>query len=127
MNSACPRPPAIPQIIQGEDKTLVVNLTRQSNGAPFDLTNITAIVAGFLNADNTTLEKTLGSGVTIVSPPGAGQLQIALTPSDTAGLAPANGDAYGNVQLKLTDSTSKVTMVLLPNSIQVYPLLFPMP
>lgn len=64
------------EIYQGEDKTFTVALTK--GGLPYDLTDLTAATIEYKKADNTTLQKTLGAGVTVNSPRTDGVLTMTL-------------------------------------------------
>lgn len=117
-------PQAIPQIYQGEDKILTVRLVSAQTKLPFDISLATEIIAAFMNADQTTLEvKKSTGGITILNGPG-GAMQITLTSVQTALLAVASGDGYQSFQLQITIG-GKITIVQLPNSIQVIAPLFP--
>lgn len=114
----------IPRIVLGQDKTLDVWLTSESTCDPVDLTDATEIVAIFLNADGTFLERKFSlSQITIVSAPG-GHFQIALPSASTALLAPSPTGSYSNIEIHVTIS-SMVTIILLPNSVNIVPRLFP--
>ena len=78
------------EIVQTSVKTFFARLFYSKTGEPFDLTNVSEIVASFPGADGTPIQKTYNGsgGVTIVGAPGAGKIQIALTSGDTASMQP---------------------------------------
>lgn len=136
--SSCldPKKPApVPQIVIGEDKTLGVQLTDATTKSGFDLSGATEIVAILLNADNTYLQLKLSlSQIVVINNP-VGLMQIIVTAAQSALLAlspiliPGAGDVqpvygYSNIELHITIA-SKVTIVQLPDSIQVVQTLFP--
>lgn len=71
------------ELEQGEDKNIVVHLIDRDTDEPVDLTGASGVKARFRKADGTVLEKTLASGVSILSIAGA-KVQVALTDAETA-------------------------------------------
>jgi hypothetical protein len=72
-------------IIQGEDKNIVIRIQEQ-DGDAYNLVNVTEMTACFKNADGTNLEKTQSSGaITIIdSAPQNGKIQVRLEEGETA-------------------------------------------
>lgn len=104
MSSECCAPPEIPNIIQGEDRTLTFYLKNTSNGFPLDISSATQITAAFKNDDGTDLTLTLSGspgGIAILSGPG-GAFTATLTAVQTALLAIGTGDGFANVTLSYT-------------------------
>lgn len=115
MDQGCCAPPVVPNIIQGEDRTLTFYLTNDSTGFPLDISSASQITATFLNADNTylTLHLTgMPGGIAILSGPG-GAFTATLSAVQTALLAIGTGDGFANVTLSYTigGSTRKLNVV----------------
>jgi hypothetical protein len=71
-------------IIKGEDKDLVIRLTKQSNGEPFDITSISAATVKFKNTDGTDLTLTLSDGVEITGDGKLGKLTASISAAESA-------------------------------------------
>lgn len=112
--------PAKPLIIQGEDKVLVVRLTSQTTGLPFDISSASAIESSFLKSDKTYLKKTLANGGIVIVNGVGGVLQILLDPTDTGSLEVGYGDGYQSITLSITIAGKK-TLINFENAIQVAP------
>ncbi len=126
--SSClePATPIVPTVIMGEDKTLTVRLTDAATQNYVDLTAATEIVAFFLNADSTYLQKKLTtSGIVLVSAVG-GLFNILLTAAETELLALSPAGGFSNIEIHYTIG-GKVTIVQLKSVIQVIASLFPNP
>lgn len=73
-------------LIRGEDR-IIPFAFRKKSGAPLDLTNCTVIVASFKNNENGVSSVTLEAGdIEIVSPAGAGIINITLSSTFTQDL-----------------------------------------
>lgn len=113
-------------INQGQDTSLVVNLVSQMTGYPFDLTAVTAIVASFLNADQSTLELSLpgastpNPGAVIISNAPGGAILITITAAQTELLQAASGNGFGSFILTITLG-GKNFVVNFFNSLQIVP------
>jgi len=70
-------------IVAGSDRNLVLRVVVKETDEPLDLTGATSIKARFQNEDDSILEKTLATGVTILNAL-TGKIQVALTDTDTA-------------------------------------------
>jgi len=117
----CVKP--VPTIVMGEDKILDVKLKNATTKDYLDITSASEIVAILLNADGTFLEKKLSTnGIAIISGP-SGHFQINLASSETALLA-ASGDAYSDIEVKLTLS-SKLSIVNLIGCVNIVPSRYP--
>lgn len=120
--SAC----GFPLIVKGSDRPLNVRLLSKTTGLPVDISAATEIIAAFLKEDNTTLEKKLSAaGIVVTSGPG-GAFQVLLSAADTALLATGYGESFQSMEIKYTIA-GKITIVLLKDSIQVAPPMFPIP
>jgi hypothetical protein len=74
-------------VIQGSDVSFNLRFNDQEINDPLDMTNCTACVVTFLNADGTFLSKSLGSGVTLLTPLTLGKVSVVLDEDETALLA----------------------------------------
>lgn len=84
------------KIIKGESKVITLKLKlKNADGSldPFDLTGVTALDVCFKNQDDSTLTKSLGSGVTVVNA-GGGIATVTLSTAETALLLEANNQSY---------------------------------
>lgn len=72
------------KVVRGENQVLTIWLESETTNEPMDLTGA-AITAKFPKDDGTVLEKTVGSGVDIVSEKG-GKFTVTLSDTDTASL-----------------------------------------
>ena len=79
-------------IVKGEEKPVKVYL-KKPNGKPFALTGATQITFSFLNGDKSVLNKTLSTGVTIVSSDN-GEVLCTLTEAETAALKSGQRQAF---------------------------------
>jgi hypothetical protein len=80
-------PPCPVQIGIGSDKTFQVQLFQ--DGAPFDLTAMTAISASFPAPDNgSVVESVANTNITVLGSPGAGRIQIVCPGKDTLLMQP---------------------------------------
>jgi hypothetical protein len=115
---------AVPTVIIGEDKSLTIKLVESKTQDPFDLTSATEIVACFLNADGTVLQKALStSGVVIISGV-AGKIQVILSKTETLLLTPSPLGGLSDIELRITIG-GKLNIVQLPGVISVVKKLFP--
>jgi hypothetical protein len=77
-------------IVQGYAKTFLVNLFWQDTGLPFDLTNVTQIIAGFPGTVAVPVVKeyltNTNTNISIPLAKGSGQIQILVPPGDSANL-----------------------------------------
>jgi hypothetical protein len=102
-------------VIQGEDKSLVVHLVDAETEEPVDLTSATEIKARFRKADGTVLQKLLSTaGVAVVSIAGA-KIEITLTEADTALLLLGSKQDF-EVESQVGTTT---TIVKFPRSLTV--------
>lgn len=118
--------PIIPTVILGEDKTLTFQLKTQDacgNLLVVPLTGYTEIQALFANADGSTLMLSYTGGAIVVTSAPDGMFTVALTAAQTALLLPSISGGYSNVEVRYTIA-SKLTKVLMPNSILVQKGLF---
>jgi len=116
----------IPQINQGTTlnptKTLQFTLNDKSTGKPVDLSTATALVVNF-PATNTAgfIQKTLGSGVTVVTPGQLGVFQVVLQSVDVALLV----TSIISVTAYVTNATLTNEPCQFLNALQVNPPPFP--
>ena len=106
-------------ITQGETKDINVCIISKDTKKAFDLTGVTGVKAIFEKADGTTLEKTLGSGVVVVSEP-RGEIKISLTTADTLLLKVGESQDF---EIELTFPT-KVVIAQVLESLDVKARLF---
>ena len=123
MNCLDPKAKKIPQIIQGEDKTLTVQLSDPDTKEFTNITGVSEITAIFLNTDGSFLQKKLStSGIVLVNAL-AGKFQIVLSAAETALLALTPENSYSNIEVRFVIA-SKTTIVQLEDSIEVVAKLF---
>jgi hypothetical protein len=112
-----------PTVIQGEDKTLVVQLKKEDEQEYLDITTATEIDCCFLNTDGTIAHVLFTAGnVAILSGP-SGKIGISLTPSVSSLLALSPDGSYSDIEIRLTMG-GKLTIVQLPQSFLVKSKLF---
>jgi hypothetical protein len=70
------------EIIRGESRTFSLKFVLKSNGDPYDLTGTTALKVQFPKDPTGSVDKTIGSGVTITSAV-AGKITVTLDIADT--------------------------------------------
>jgi hypothetical protein len=70
-------------IVQGEDRTLSLRVTRSDEGS-FDLTGVTGIEARFLNEDLSILSRTIGAGSVVVTDAPAGKFTVTITDTQSS-------------------------------------------
>ena len=87
-----PQPKIVPQIIQGEDESLTVQL-KKPDGSFVDLTGVTEIDAVFFKEDMTCLHKKLSLAEIVLLNALAGKFQIIMPKADTAVLKLSPVDA----------------------------------
>lgn len=72
-------------IVQGEDRTLTIQLKNETTGELYDLTGYTEVVVAFKKTDGTVLNKTYSaSGGVTVPAATSGKVQVVLTDANTA-------------------------------------------
>lgn len=84
------------QIVQGEDKNLVIRIVDKDTQEPYDLTGAT--IEARLPGVSGVLSKDLSSGISVVSALG-GKIQIALSEVDTAAL---KADSLQDFEIEVT-------------------------
>lgn len=96
---------------QGDAKSLQITTTNDA-GAPYDLSNVEAIVwaMGISSVSAPLVEKTLTSGISVNDPPTAGIFTVSLASTDTTGLA---GSFYH--EARITDSGGNPRVVTTGN------------
>ena len=117
---------ALPQINQGSTlngpKQINVILKDRSTGEPVDLSTATAIVANFpATNDAGLIQKTLGSGISVISPGELGGAAILLSGSDRAALV----DGIISFVVYVTNATLTNEPCQFLNALQVNPPPFP--
>lgn len=102
-------------IVIGEDKTIFIRLLL-CDGAPYDLTGVTAITVNMRKADGTVLSKTLLSGaVVLVGNALLGKIAVTYLAADTDLLNPG---LLATVEVRLTQA-SLLTIIEIRNAINV--------
>lgn len=84
------------QIIKGDDVKIDVSI-KNEDLTPYDLSSVTAATACFINADDSSLSLTLGSGVSVLDAV-AGKLRVSISDTESA-LLKANEEASFEVQI----------------------------
>ena len=116
--------PCRPEIICGEDKSLIVKLENEVTEYPFDLTGATEIEAIFMKNDGTGLHKLLTtSGIVILNAPG-GAIQINLAASETQVLKISDLDSLSSFEVRVSIAGKK-RYVQLKSSIKILASLYP--
>jgi hypothetical protein len=124
MNCLDPKSPAKPNIIKGEDKVITIQLSDPKTKDFIDITSASEIVVLFLNQDETVLQKKLSLSQVVLLSGVAGKFQVILPLADTALMKATPADGQSDVEVRLTFA-GKLTIVELPDSIEVTPKLFP--
>lgn len=119
-NASCDNPCGVVTINQGQDTTLVISLTSQLTGYPFDLTGASEVEADFQNADGTSLNlKLTTTGIAIVNAPG-GVFSATMTAAQTNLLQAASGNGFASFIVKVTIG-GKILVVNFFNALQIVP------
>jgi len=105
-------------IIQGGKKVFIVRIKSKLTRDPFDLTGAIAITTCFLNTDNTELELSLSSGLSILSAV-LGKIQVTITAGQAAALADTQGQP-ATLEFAI-DLGSGPVKVQIPNAYLVAP------
>ena len=118
-------------IFLGESLVLLLTVTDQGTGDPFDLSTYTAIEfqvkASDGAADPPLISKSLGSGITLVGGGTGGQAQVAINTSDTTTANPEWPAAPGNVgtfryDLVGIDGSGDRDVLIPPSNFRVKPV-----
>jgi hypothetical protein len=76
---------AFQSIVQGEDRTLPLQVQR-SDGGSFDLSSVTEITAKFVNQDASILSLTKTGGAVVVTDGPAGRFTVSISDTQSAAL-----------------------------------------
>jgi len=116
----------VPEVVQGEDKSLDISLTDAVTGDPFNLTAATEIDCLFLKTDDTCIHKKLTLSEVVITNAPFGRFRILLLIADTAlmKLSDLENGVYSDIEIRITVA-GKLTIVLLKGVISVVPKLFP--
>lgn len=91
-------------VVQGEDKEIVIQIYDETNEQYFDLTSISEITVAFKKTDGTKLEKKLTtSGVTVLAAT-AGKFKVILANADTTSLKAGNQPIFVTLDVSTTKS-----------------------